>query len=86
MFYKMKLIVIFLRFISHILLLRNFGHIMRKDKLEYLVVTGKIVGKRTRGRRRMLFTNQLVKWTNCDNTIELVRKASQRELIAANVF
>ena len=59
---------------------------MRKDKLEYLVVTGKFVGKRTRGRRRMLFTNQLVKWTNCDNTIELVRKASQRELIAANVF
>ena len=27
------------------------GHIMRKDKLEYPVVTGKIVGKRTRGRR-----------------------------------
>ena len=63
-----------------------FEHIMTKDKLEYLVVTGKIVGKRTRERRRMLFTNQLVKWTNCDNTIELVRKASQRELIAANVF
>ena len=63
-----------------------FGHIMRKDKLEYVVVTGKIVGKRTHGRRRMLFTNQLVKWTNCDNMIALVRKASQRELIAANVF
>ena len=38
-----------------------FEHIMTKDKLEYLVVTGKIVGKRTRERRRMLFTNRLVK-------------------------
>ena len=55
-----------------------FGHIiMRKDKLEYLVVTGKIVEKRTRGRRRMLFTNQLVKWTNSDST---------RELTAVDVF
>ena len=38
-----------------------FGHIMRKDKVEYLVVTGKLVGNRARGRRRMLFTHQLVK-------------------------
>ena len=33
-------------------------HIMTKDKLEYLAVTGKIVGKRARGRRRTLFTDQ----------------------------
>jgi len=52
-----------------------FGHMMRKDNLEYLAVTGKIVGKRIRGRRRTLFTDQLVKWTDCDNTIELSRKA-----------
>ena len=38
-----------------------FGHIMRKGKLEYLVFTGKIVGKRARGRRRTLFTDKLVK-------------------------
>jgi len=37
------------------------GHIMRKDKLEYIAVTGKIVGKITRGRRRTLFTDQLLK-------------------------
>ena len=63
-----------------------FGHIMRKDKLEYLGVTGKIVGKRSRGRRRPLFTYHLVKWTNYDNTIEVFRKAPKRELFAANVF
>ena len=46
---------------------------MSKDKLEHLAVTGKIVGKRTRG-RRTLFTDQLVNWANCDNTIDLFRK------------
>jgi len=63
-----------------------FGHVMRKDKLEYLAVTGKIVGKRTRGRRRTLFTDQLVKWTNWNTSIVLFRKVTKRELIAANVF
>ena len=38
-----------------------FRHVMRKDKPEYLAVTGKIVGKRACGRRRMPFTDQLVK-------------------------
>ena len=38
-----------------------FGHIMRNDKLEYLAVTGEVVGNRARGRRRPLFTDQLVK-------------------------
>ena len=51
-----------------------FGHIMRKDKLEYLAVTGKIVGKRARGRRRVLFADQLGKLANCDNIIELFGK------------
>ena len=63
-----------------------FGHMMRKDNLEYLAVTGKIVGNRTRGKKGTLFTGQLVKWTNCNNSIELFRKTTKRELIAANVF
>ena len=50
-----------------------FGH-MRKNKLEYLAVTGETVGKRTRGRRKTLFTDQLLKGTNCKNTVELLEK------------
>jgi len=46
---------------------------MRKDKLEYLVGTGKIAGRRAR-RRRTLSTDQLVKQANYDNTIELSRR------------
>ena len=33
-----------------------FVQIMRKDKLEYFAVSGKVVGKRARG-RRVLFTD-----------------------------
>ena len=44
---------------------------MRKDKVEYLPVTGKIVGEKHIG---ALFTEQLVKWMNCDNVIEFLRK------------
>ena len=42
-----------------------------EDKIEYLVVTGKIVGERARERRRTLLTGQLVKWANCENAMEL---------------
>ena len=33
-----------------------FGHIMRKDELVHLTVTGRIVEKRARGRMRTLCT------------------------------
>ena len=59
---------------------------MRKDKLEYLAVTGKIVGKRARGRRRTLFTDQLIKWTNCNNTMELFKKASKENSLLPTSF
>ena len=47
---------------------------MRKDKLEHLAATGKVTGIRERGRRRTLFTDQLVKSMNCQNTIRLFKK------------
>ena len=59
---------------------------MRKNKLEYFAVTSKVTVKRARGRRGALLTDQLVKWTNFENTLELFRKATKRELFAANVF
>ena len=43
------------------------GNVMRKDKQKYLAITIKIVGKRAQ--RRILFIDQLVNWTNCENTI-----------------
>ena len=63
-----------------------FGHMMRKGKLEYLAVNGKKVGKRTRGGRRTLFTDQLVKWTNFDNTIELFGKHQEENSVLPTSF
>jgi len=63
-----------------------FGHMMWKDELEYLAATSKKVGKRTRGRRRTLFTDQLVKWTNFDNTIELFEKHQKEKSVLPTSF
>ena len=35
--------------------LKFFGHVMRRNELEKLVVTGKIEGTRARGRQRMKY-------------------------------
>ena len=41
---------------------RFFGHIMRKESMEQLVTTGKIPGKRSRGRQRIKLTDSLSTW------------------------
>ena len=39
--------------------LQFFGHVMRKQKLEHVVICGKIRGKRARGRQRLKLMDQL---------------------------
>ena len=39
--------------------LQFFGHVMRKQKLEHVVISGKIREKRARGRQRLKFMDQL---------------------------
>ena len=42
--------------------MRFLGHLMRKDGLENLALTGKIEGKRSRGRKRSLWMANLNEW------------------------
>ena len=42
--------------------LEFLGHIMRKEKLENLTVTRKIEGKRSKGRQRSTFMENLSSW------------------------
>ena len=42
--------------------MRFLGHVIRKDGLENLALTGKIEGKRGRGRKRMLWMTSLNAW------------------------
>ena len=38
------------------------GHVMRKGKLEHLLTTGKIEGKRSRGRQRIKIQDGIAAW------------------------
>ncbi|GFO06013.1 endonuclease-reverse transcriptase [Plakobranchus ocellatus] len=40
----------------------SLGHVMRREKLEHLVTTGKLQGKRSRGRQREKITDGLATW------------------------
>ena len=39
-----------------------FGHVMRRKELEHLVTTGKIDGKRSRGRQREKILDSMTVW------------------------
>ena len=54
------------------------GHIMRRNKLENLVTTGKIEGKRTRGRQRSKFLDGLATWHGRDRNTELIHDSGDR--------
>ena len=55
------------------------GHILRKDELEKLVVTGFVEGKRARGRQRETFLTYLSKMTNKSPHV-LLRMATRRDV------
>ena len=64
--------------------MRFLGHLIRKDGLENLALTGKIEGKRGRGRKRMLWMTSLNAWIAergiRHQEVELIEKARNREL------
>ena len=51
--------------------LQFLGHCMRKDRTEKLALTGKIAGKRPRGRQRVKFLQRIAEW-NEKSAIELI--------------
>ena len=59
---------------------RFFGHIMRREGLEHLVTTGKIQGRRDRGREREKMLDGLTSWFDKISTSELITCTKQREL------
>ena len=64
--------------------MRFLGHLMRKDGLENLVLTGKIEGKRSRGRQWSLCMANLNEWIGDRGDkyqeVALFKKARDREL------
>ena len=59
--------------------LKFFGHIIRKRSLEHLILTGKIEGKRSRGRQRITYTESLKCATQRRSSTELFHLTGDRE-------
>ena len=49
-----------------------FGHVMRRKELEHLVTTGKIDGKRSRGRQREKILDSMTVWLQKDKPIQTI--------------
>ena len=54
------------------------GHVMRKGKLEHLLTTGKIEGKRSRGRQRIKIQDGIAAWLG-RSTAEMFVDARDRK-------
>ena len=61
--------------------LKFLGHICRHRGLEFLSLTGKIEGKRSRGRQRITFLESLNSWVTGNNkdNLTLLRMTENRE-------
>ena len=50
-----------------------FGHVMRREKLEHLVTTGMIEGKRSRGKHNEKMLDGQTKWLKVGRVIEKLK-------------
>ena len=57
--------------------LQYFGHIIRKDHIQRLLMEGRMNGKRGRGRPRTMWTDNIKKWTNLSYS-DCIRAAQDR--------
>jgi hypothetical protein len=55
-----------------------FGHIVRKEQIEHIVITGKISGRRDRGRQREKNLDGLANWLGERSITEMINKARDR--------
>lgn len=56
-----------------------FGHIMRRETLEHLVTTGKLEGKRSRGRQRMKMIDGITSWLETGEATTTIRRVRDRD-------
>ena len=66
-----------------------FGHIIRKEQIEDIVITGKISERRDRGRQREKILDGLANWLGESSITEMIDKARDRNgwrYMTANVY
>ena len=50
-----------------------FGHVMRREKLEHLITTAMMEGKRSRGKQREKMTDGLANWLGAGKVVEILK-------------
>ena len=55
-----------------------FGHAMRRQGLENLITTARVLGKRSRGRPREKILDGVRKWAGEERTVDLITKTQDR--------
>ena len=55
-----------------------FGHVMRNKEIESFSISGKIEGKRCRGRQRIIYTKSLSEWMKVEE-MEMKRASKDRD-------
>src|ERR1700730_7173055 len=56
-----------------------FGHVMRNKEIESIIISGKIEGKRCKGRQRITYTKSLSEWMNVEE-VHMIRFAADRDI------
>ena len=57
--------------------LQFLGHCIRKDGMKKIILTGKIAGKRAKGRQRITFIQRIAEWSGMSG-IELIQRTGNR--------
>ena len=57
-----------------------FGHVMRKEKMEHIVTTGMMEGKKSRGRQREKMLDGLTKWLNAGRVTQALTATKDRDV------
>ncbi|GFR57742.1 endonuclease-reverse transcriptase [Elysia marginata] len=59
-----------------------FGHIMRQEKLENVIITGMMMGRRCRGRQRERLTeitDGMAKWLGVGSVVAMLQKTKMHQ-------
>ncbi|GFO23965.1 ecdysteroid udp-glucosyltransferase [Plakobranchus ocellatus] len=65
---------------NHVYSKTFLGHVMRRGKLEHLVTTGKVEGKRSRGRQREKIMDGLATWLGTGKVLDTLAAVKDRDL------
>ena len=55
-----------------------FGHVMRRERLEHLITTEMMEGKRSRGKQQEKMTNGLPNWLGAGKVVEILKATRDR--------